>query len=43
MSGYNSNHMIENIFIKDYFMQGKKITDRQLIGENEFVKNVSLE
>ena len=43
MSGYNSNHMIENIFIKDYFMQGKKITDRQLIGKNEFVKNVSLE
>jgi hypothetical protein len=43
MSGYNSNHMIENVFIKDYFMQGKKITDRQLIGENEFVKNVSLE
>ena len=40
LSGYNTNHRIENIYIQGYFMDGKKITDRQLIGENEFVKNV---
>jgi hypothetical protein len=43
LSGYNANHMIENVFIKDFFVDGKKVTDRQLIGENEFVKNVNLE
>jgi hypothetical protein len=32
--------MIENIFIEDYFVHGKKITDLQLVGGNEFVKNV---
>lgn len=43
LSGYNSNHKVENIFIKDYFVQGKKVTGRELIGENEFVKNVIIE
>lgn len=43
LSGYNSNHMVENVFIKDYFVNGKKVTDNQLIGTNEFVKNVSVE
>ncbi len=42
LSGYDTRHMIENIFIEDYFMQGKKITDPQLIGKNEFVKNISV-
>jgi len=43
LSGYNSNHMIENIFIKDYSMNGKKVTDFQTLGKNEFVKNIFLE
>jgi hypothetical protein len=43
MSGYDSNHMIENIFIKDYFIQGKRVTDLNLIGQNEFVKNIFIE
>jgi len=42
LSGYDARHMIENVFIEDYFMQGKKITDPQLIGKNEFVKNISI-
>jgi hypothetical protein len=43
LSGYDSNQMIENIFIKDYYVQGKKITDFTLIGKNDFVKNVIIE
>jgi hypothetical protein len=41
--GYDSTHMVNNIFIKDYFINGKKITDQSSIRKNEFVKNVFLE
>jgi hypothetical protein len=40
LSGYDGNHRIENIYIQDYFVQGKKISDLQPVGENEFVRNV---
>lgn len=43
MSGYDSNHLIENILIKDYFINGQKMRDAGSIGKNEFVQNVSLE
>ena len=41
--GHDSTHMVNNIFIKDYFINGKKITDQSSIRKNEFVKNIFLE
>ena len=41
-SGYDSTHIINNISITDYFIDGKKVTDLSTIGKNEFVKNVIL-
>jgi hypothetical protein len=43
LSGYDSTHMVSNISIKDYFIDGKKVTDLNTIGKNEFVKNIRLE
>jgi hypothetical protein len=40
LSGYDNTNIINNIFIKDYFVNGKKVTDMNLIGGNGFVKNV---
>lgn len=40
LSGYDNKHIINNIFIKDYYINGKKMTDLQKVGKNEFVKNV---
>lgn len=42
LSGYDTNHLIDNIFITDYFINGKKVTELQSIGKNEFVKNIFL-
>ena len=42
LSGFDDNHVINNIFIEDYFVNGKKMTDLLSIGKNEFVKNVYL-
>jgi hypothetical protein len=41
--GHDSTHMVNDIFIKDYFINGKKIMDQSSIRKNEFVKNVFLE
>ncbi|TSA31831.1 MAG: hypothetical protein D4R64_17235 [Porphyromonadaceae bacterium] len=41
--GYDSAHMVNNIFIKDYFINGIKITDQHSIRKNGFVKNVFIE
>ena len=41
--GYDSTHMVNDIFIKDYYINGKKITDQSSIRKNEFVRNVFLE
>jgi hypothetical protein len=43
LSGYDSMHIVSNISIKDYFINGKKETNLNTIGENEFVKNIVLE
>jgi hypothetical protein len=40
LSGFDSTHRIENIFISDYFLNGKKVTNLNTVGKNEFVKNV---
>jgi hypothetical protein len=42
LSGFDDNHLINNIFITDYFINGNKMTDLQTIGKNEFVKNVQI-
>jgi polygalacturonase len=41
--GQDSTHMVKNIYIRDYFINGKKITDQSSFRKNEFVKNVFLE
>jgi polygalacturonase len=41
--GYDSTHLVNNIFIKDYFVNGRKITDQSSIRKNEFVRNVFIE
>lgn len=41
--GQDSTHIVNNIFIKDYFVNGKKITDQSSFRKNDFVKNVFLE
>jgi hypothetical protein len=41
--GYDSTHLVNHIYIKDYFINGKKITDQSSIRKNGFVKNVFLE
>ena len=43
LSGYNDVHVINNIFIEAYFINGKKVTGVESIGKNEFVKNVVIE
>lgn len=43
LSGYDSAHIINSVFIKDYFANGKKVRGLESIGENEFVKNVVIE
>jgi len=41
--GYDSTHLVDKIFIKDYFINGKKVVDQTSIRKNEFVKDVFLE
>jgi len=41
--GHDSTHLVNNIFIRDYFINAKKVTDQSSIRKNEFVKNVVLE
>lgn len=43
LSGFDGAHQIENIHIKDYFIDGKKVTDLATVGKNEFVQNVFIE
>lgn len=43
LSGYDCTHLIENVFIKDYFINGEKIENLNGIGKNEFTRNVILE
>lgn len=41
--GYDSTHMVNNIFIRDYFVNGVRVTDQRSIRKNGFVKNVFIE
>jgi hypothetical protein len=43
MVGYDSAHMVNNVFIKDYFINGTKVTDQSSFRKNGFVKNVFVE
>ena len=43
MVGYDSTHLVNKIFIKDYFINGSKVTDQNSIRKNGFVKNVFIE
>ena len=38
--GSDTSHCVNNIFINDFFHNGKKVTDMQTVGQNEFVKDV---
>ncbi len=41
--GFDSTHIVNNIHIKDYFINDKKITDPAYFRKNDFVKNVFVE
>lgn len=41
--GYDSTHIINNIHIKDYYINEKKVTDQSTFRKNAFVKNVFVE
>ena len=43
LGGYDSSHMVSDIKIKDYYINGTKITGMSQINTNEFVKNVTVE
>jgi len=43
LKGLDSDHDVSNVFISDFFINDKKITDQSLIRKNEFVSNVKLE
>lgn len=42
LNGRDSTHMVRNIYIKDYFINGKK-ADLNTFGKNEFVSNLNIE
>jgi hypothetical protein len=42
-SGLDSDHRISDIRIKDYRINGEKVSDPSTIGKNEFVNNIILE
>ncbi len=42
-SGFDKDHLISYVFVKDYLINGKKVTDLNTIGQNEFVNGVMVE
>lgn len=42
LSGFDNTHLVENITIRDYFINGKRVTDLKTVGNNEFVRNISI-
>lgn len=40
LRGYNKEHQVSDIFIKDYFVNGMRIAEDDIIQKNEFVTNV---
>lgn len=43
LSGFDDRHLVSNIYIKDFHINGKKITDPNAIGSNKFVSNIHIE
>ena len=43
LSGYDDKHLVENIHINDYYINGRKVTDLGTVGKNAFVKGIFLE
>lgn len=42
-SGFDNDHMINYIHVKDYFINGVKVTDLNTFGQNEFVNGIIVE
>ena len=40
LRGYDDKHQVSDVFIKDYFVNGTKVTGDDIIRKNEFVTNV---
>lgn len=40
LKGYDEKHQVSNVYIKDYFVNGTKITGDEAIQKNDFVTNV---
>ncbi len=43
LSGFDDNHGVNNIYIKDFQINGQKMTDINSVGRNKFVKNIHIE
>ena len=42
-SGFDNTHLIKNIHLKDYFINGLKMNNMATIGQNEFVTGITVE
>ena len=40
LKGYDEKHQVSNVYIKDYFVNGTKITGDEDVQKNNFVTNV---
>ncbi len=40
LTGIDSVHTVDNIHIRDYFINGKKVTGQETVGRNEFVGDI---
>jgi hypothetical protein len=43
LSGYDDNHKVENVYIKDYFIDSKKVVDLGTVGKNKYVQGIFIE
>ena len=41
--GSDKDHQVSNIFIRNFTHNGEKVTDMQVVGKNEYVRNVFIE
>lgn len=42
-SGFDNDHSISNIHLRDYFINGQKVENLATVGRNEFVKGITVE
>ena len=42
-SGFDNDHTISNVHIKNYFINGQKVTNIATVGKNDFVNGVTVE